>query len=196
MNRRKFLIGAGGTVIGANAIAATWAFESVEAQRTVSVRTASDPNAYLGLTDESEYARIGGDGKLILDFTSPTAEGGTGLNKNATTMFLHVFSVHNHGENIVGIQIDNDDLNTELAPGHMHFFIGEQGGETLSAYSREDMFNELDYDDPDDDDRVLRPGEELPVGLYFLNDDITWDNVSAEITINALDEGTAEHVAP
>lgn len=199
MQRRKFLIGMGALTAGSAAAMGTGAFSAVQAHRSVSVEVADDADAYLSLTEESHYAQVNGDGTLSLDFTSDnaTAEGGQGVNQNATSMFIHVFSIHNQGTRTVGIQIDNDDLNDALgdASNHMHFFVGEQGGGTLSAYDVEDMASELDYANPGDDDRVLEPGDTLPVGLYFLNSGEDWD-VDEAVTINALDEGTANHEAP
>lgn len=59
---------------------------------------------------------------------------------------------------------------------------------------RDEMYGELDYADPEADDRVLNAGEELPVGLYFLNSGEERD-FDGDLTINALHEGTAGHIA-
>ena len=204
MERRKFVIGMGALASGTAAAVGTGAFSSVEAHRDFAVEVADDSDAYLGLTAESHYARENG-GAIELDFSSDNETededgeglGGEGLNQNGTTMFTHVFSIHNQGTNTVGIQIDRPDLPSvedDEKDDHVHFFVGEQGGDSLSDYSRDEMEGELDYDNPEDDDRVLTPGDDLKVGLYFLNHGKEWD-FDEEFTINALDQETASHVA-
>ena len=49
MNRRNVLVGLGGLVAGGGALLGTGAFTTVEAERTVSVETAGDANAFLAL---------------------------------------------------------------------------------------------------------------------------------------------------
>lgn len=182
MKRRKFLIGAG-AVTGAAALGiGTGAFNSVEADRDITVETSDDSDALLGLVDEHRFADED-DGKLQLNVKD--------LNKDATTMFTHLFTVENNGEEIVGIQIDPPTL----PEGHMHFFVGVQGGDTLSAYDREDVYDELDWDNPADEDRIIGPGNDMPVGAYFLHEGDDWDE-DLTVTINALDEDTAEHLDP
>ncbi|MFC7215395.1 DUF1102 domain-containing protein [Saliphagus sp. GCM10025334] len=195
MERRKFMIGVGSTAIGLSTLIGSGAFSSVEAERGFAVETANDASAYLALSSASDYAKVT-DGMLELDFSSdnPTSSGGTGVNRNATTMFLHVFTIENQGTNTVGIQIDRPDL-PGGATNHVHFFVGEHGGETLSAYDKEDMDSELDYGSPSNDDRVLEPGESLPVGIYFTNNGEEWD-FDGTFTINALDGDTANQVSP
>lgn len=188
MERRKFLIGLGSTAAASTALVGSGAFSSVEANREMSVEVADDADAYLGLTSDSHYA-VTDNGKLKLDFSSDNAteKGGKGLNKDATTSFTHVFTITNQGTKTVGIQIDRPELSGD---GHVHFFVGEQGGATVSDYDRDEMAGELDYDNPSDDARVLKPGDELPVGLYFFNQGATWDG-TVDATINALDEDSA-----
>lgn len=194
MQRRKFIIGLGALSAGTAAAMGTGAFSAVEADRGFSVDVADDANAYLALTSASEYAEENG-GTIELDFSesNPTDKGGEGVNKNATTMFLHLFTIKNQGTETVGIQIDRPDL-PGGATNHVHFFVGEHGGGTLSAYEKSEMSSELDYANPGDDDRVLEPGDDLPVGLYFLNSGEEWE-FDGEFTINALDQGTANQVS-
>lgn len=185
------MIGMGSAAAGASALIGSGAFSSVEAERDFSVEVAGDADAYLALIGASEYAEETNN-TLELDF-GENSQGGQGVNQDATTTFLHVFTIQNQGTNTVGIQIDRPDL-----PGggnnHVHFFVGEHGGVTLSAYGKDDMASELDYANPGDDDRVLEPGDELKVGLYFLNSGEEW-NFDGSFTVNALDEGTADEAA-
>ena len=99
MERRKFLVGLGGTAIGASAIVGSGAFSSVEANRTVQINTASDSDAYLQLTsphhlENSEYANEV-NGQLKLDF-GDNGEG-DGVNLDALTYFDDTFRVGNQG---------------------------------------------------------------------------------------------------
>ncbi|MEF8814169.1 MAG: twin-arginine translocation signal domain-containing protein, partial [Halovenus sp.] len=49
MNRRKFLVGVGSAAAAGSAVLGSGAFTRVEAQRSVTVQVAEDPNAYLGM---------------------------------------------------------------------------------------------------------------------------------------------------
>jgi hypothetical protein len=54
MQRRKFLVGAAGTAIGSSALVGSGAFTSVEADRSISIQTAGDANAFLGFTKATD----------------------------------------------------------------------------------------------------------------------------------------------
>lgn len=55
ISRRNTLVGLGALVAGGGAVLATGAFTQVEAQRTVSVDTAGDADAMLGIEAHDEY---------------------------------------------------------------------------------------------------------------------------------------------
>jgi hypothetical protein len=92
MERRKFLLGAGSAAVGASAVIGSGAFTSVEADRTVTVETADDSDAYLkmavdgnangGYADES-----GGTISVTLDE----------LNRDALTTAYDIFTIENRG---------------------------------------------------------------------------------------------------
>ena len=192
-NRRKFIAGLGALATGSAAAMGTGAFNSVSANRGVSVEVADDANAFLGLNATSEYASGSGSGQLNINLDSAATTNGTGINADATTNILNVFEVVNNGNQDVGISIDEESLNTALDNGtgdssteQLHFFVGEPGGVTLCEY---DPSAELIVGGSLDtsDSRVIGPGEVLTVGLYVTNAGSSWD-VDQDITVNAYSE--------
>ncbi|WP_394741380.1 hypothetical protein [Natronococcus roseus] len=114
MERRKFLIGAGSTAIGASALVGSGAFSAVEAERNLDLRVRNDGNAYLGLeTGESDIASYD-DGRLELDIDD--------LNADASTEFTDAFTIVNQGSREVRVWVDFDGLsghwNIEAYTGH------------------------------------------------------------------------------
>ena len=66
MERRTFLIGAGGIALGGSALLGSGAFSRVESQRMVNIEVAPDPDAYLGLVPletPNSYNYVGLDEK-------------------------------------------------------------------------------------------------------------------------------------
>ena len=113
-NRRSVLIGLGGLVAGGGALVGTGAFDTVEAQRTVTVETADDADALLGLapTDrdddasgtQNEYVTENGDGllEINLDGNDSGNANATGLNQKARTRFDELDDITNNGTQAVG----------------------------------------------------------------------------------------------
>ena len=97
-NRRKFLAGLGALASGSAAAVGTGAFTSVSANRTLSVETAGDVDAYLGLdASVSPHAnQSGGTMEFQFDGSSEAASG-QGLNDNADTTFTDVLRIENQG---------------------------------------------------------------------------------------------------
>jgi len=58
-SRRRTILGLGGLMLGGGALVSTGAFDTVEAERTVSVETADDANAFLGLQIRADVAAGG-----------------------------------------------------------------------------------------------------------------------------------------
>jgi len=71
-NRRSVLIGLGGLVAGGGALIGTGAFDTVEAERTVSVETAGDASAFLGFVPAR--GELGLDGDDFAQETDGTVE--------------------------------------------------------------------------------------------------------------------------
>ncbi|MFC6785226.1 hypothetical protein ACFQFH_04580 [Halobaculum halobium] len=108
MERRKFMIGVGSLAAGGAAAISTGAFTSVSATRSVSVTVTGDAQAYLSLESQGSRATQAGNGELELDFSS-SGNGASGLNPDARTAFLNVFSISNQGEDDVVIGIVKSD---------------------------------------------------------------------------------------
>ena len=149
ISRRSTLIGLGGLVAGGGALAATGAFDTVEAERTVSVETAGDADAFLGITAASQYEDevvTDGDDVFELDIGGATTQqGGTGVNQNARTVFSGLVVLTNQGTQ------DVDDIDFELSG---------DGADILSIVENVD------------DDLPLGPDEETTFGIEvdLLND--------------------------
>ncbi|QZA88515.1 DUF1102 domain-containing protein [Salinarchaeum sp. IM2453] len=116
MDRRKFLIGAGGAAISGSAILGSGAFTRVESQRRVIIEVAEDPDAYLGLDECPEspnqsYADIDEDGHLEIDMSpdNPTEVGGEGVNSDSFTFADDVFEVCNNGKQEAVLWIESSD---------------------------------------------------------------------------------------
>ena len=105
-NRRKFLAGLGALASGSAAAVGTGAFTSVSANRTLSVETAGDVDAYLGLdASVSPHAnQSGGTMEFQFDGSSEAASG-QGLNQNADTMFTDVLRIENQGTEPFRLQL-------------------------------------------------------------------------------------------
>ena len=154
MERRKFLIGAGSTALGASALVGSGAFSYVRADRDVTIAVVSDSSAYLKLEENSAYADEV-NGQLELDFASDNGEGGEGLNDDADTRFDNVFKIKNQGTNDVRVSIQDVD------PDLVGFYEGTDFSD--AGLLNGGAGNELP---------VLEPGEEITVSLIFwLRDD-------------------------
>ncbi|ELZ17387.1 hypothetical protein [Natrinema limicola] len=100
MQRRKFVIGMGALASGAAAGIGSGAFDSVSAQRDITVNTAGDASAYVAIEPETgdnatEYVDDSGD-TVGIKLTT-TEENGTGLNKNAETIIRDLLKITNQG---------------------------------------------------------------------------------------------------
>lgn len=103
--RRAFLVMLGGATAGGVALG-TGAFTSVNAERTVSVETASDASALLGIepgVEGGEY--VTQNGAVGIDITG-TQAGGQGVNGNAITAIDQLLEVTNNGTTDVAVGFD------------------------------------------------------------------------------------------
>ena len=146
-NRRSVLIGLGALTVGGGAVFGTGAFSSVEAQRSVSVDTAGDSEALLGLDVTSDT--LGGDGDTI-EFDLDEE----GVNLNGVTRFN-------------GLQITNNSENDDVA---VTIYEGEgtDGDEISVAHN-------ADYDDENNIGLTFQPDE--ADALTEIEDDVTVDIV-------------------
>ena len=194
MERRKFVVGLGALASGSAAAMGTGAFNSVSANRGVSVEVADDSSAFLGLNATSKYSSESGSGQLNINLDSASNGNGTGINADATTNILNVFEITNNGNQEVAISIDSASLNSALDNGtadagteQLHFFVGESGGVSLDTYDPDSALFDENGVFQSGDSRVIGPGEVLPVGLYVVNAGSDWD-VDEDVTINAYSE--------
>ena len=111
MNRRNFIIGIGAVTAAGGAAIGTGAFDSVEAERTVTLEVEDDASGYLGLEvieDEPnsiEYADGQGD-TLNIDINSfNDSDSGEGDGIAPDTEFIadNVFRLSNNGTNDVHV---------------------------------------------------------------------------------------------
>jgi hypothetical protein len=108
LSRRSVVMGLGGLIAGAGAVLGTGAFTTVEAERTVSVETAGDANAFLAITPGSEGDQyVEANGTVEIDITDTNA-GGQGVNQNATTAIDQLLEVTNNGTQDVAVGFDNE----------------------------------------------------------------------------------------
>ena len=109
MNRRNVLAGLGTIVAGGGAVLGTGAFSSVEASRTVTVTTAGDSSAYLGISVTGDYA-VDGDTndavKIDLGDSSSTSDG---FNDDAITTVNGILTLSNNAADGNQITVGFDD---------------------------------------------------------------------------------------
>lgn len=140
LNRRNTLIGLGTLAVGGGALAATGAFTTVEADRTVEVQAVGDASALLGLAipASSEGATSDAvqivDGLLTIDFGSISAAA-DGVNLGALTTIGRTddnsgpTSIPADGE---AFTITNNGSQT-VDVGFAIDFHGDQGSENISG---------------------------------------------------------------
>ncbi|TKX44624.1 hypothetical protein [Halorubrum sp. ARQ200] len=111
LNRRKMLIGLGGVSASSGALMGTGAFTSVEAERTLSVETAGDASALLGLesTDKpnGEYTELTSEGTVEVTLDT--------VNKHAVTTVRDVFRVTNKGSQPAFVYIKDDSEKVQFS---------------------------------------------------------------------------------
>lgn len=123
MDRRKFMLGIGGSALGGSALLGSGAFSRIESQRTVDIKVAHDEDAYLGLVrkDPNEYPNASyvdydekGHLRLRFNEENETEGGGIGFNSNSMTFVDDMFAVRNQGKQPVTVCLDPSDL--EITP--------------------------------------------------------------------------------
>jgi len=141
MERRKFMIGAGSTAIGASAIVGSGAFSRVESERSVTVEVASDSDAYLRMApiessansgnfvEEDDYGHLEIDiGDFDPNGDKYSYETGQGVNSNSLTFFDDLFEVCNQGKADARFYIDTSGLLDDVDEGDIQFYTGTASG--------------------------------------------------------------------
>ncbi|GAB7014224.1 DUF1102 domain-containing protein [Halolamina salina] len=190
MERRKFIAGLGSLTAAGAAGIGTGAFTSVQADRSLSIQTAGDANAFLSITkaeddngdvyaNAQEYVDIS-NGEVSLDFTQveDTANASaSGINKNAKTIFDRLLDVTNNGTQDVEFWIESDLIVS--SPNSDDGFLG--------VYS-EDSDDGLgfDYANGSWGKVTLSPGETLEdIGVYIPKGHSTGDLSGGTLTFMA-----------
>lgn len=104
MNRRNVLVGLGTIVAGGGAALGTGAFSTVEADRTVTISTASDSDALLAIEVADGYGSET-DGEVSIDLSGPGDS--SGLNVEARTRYNAILALTNQDTDAVSISIDS-----------------------------------------------------------------------------------------
>ena len=161
MNRRNVLVGLGGLVAGGGALIGTGAFDTVEAERTVSVETVGDADAFLGLEPARTALDLGGDdlaqetdGLLEIAIGDEADEG---LNQNARTVFNHLVLVQNNGTQ----SVESVTLEFTTTPG------GVDATDTFSfpVANTDDGEIDDDIESVENGNDILTAGGDVPTTL-------------------------------
>ena len=138
MNRRNVLVGLGGLVAGGGALIGTGAFTTVEAERTVSVETAGDASAFLGLDEvpgspNSDYLDTSGDTVEITIDDSAGTSAGDGLNQNAITTIRNIVQVANNGtQGVTSLSLEFTETPSGVNPDDTFDFLVDDDGNSTS----------------------------------------------------------------
>ncbi|WP_330630742.1 DUF1102 domain-containing protein [Halocatena halophila] len=101
-------------VVAAALVTGSGAFSSATVERTASVEVTGDKSAYLGLqpveNGNGNFAEVGNDGKLSIDFTKKhkTSDGGKGVNPDSQYTFDDVFHIVNQGTQSVQVSVKDE----------------------------------------------------------------------------------------
>jgi len=160
MNRRT-LLAALGAVGGAGGAVGSGAFTNAAAERTVTVETATDDDALVGLEPADtpngrRYARTTTSGQLALAFDGGGAGGGVGT--DSTYQFDDVFRVTNRGTQPVYVWAtfagaDDTALATTGSDPDVYVYPDGDAGDVLR--------------DGEDDVSYLGVGESISVGVFL-----------------------------
>ena len=210
MNRRNVLIGLGGLVAGGGALVGTGAFDTVEAERDVTVETAGDADAFLGLTQadgaSDDLVDEPDDDTIAIDLSGDGTDG-DGLNLNARTRFNNLVTITNQGtQDVDSIQLgfsdipDDGDIDGDL--GDTFKFTVSDGpdesdfdgsGATVEHGTEEGELAEILTGD-DDVPSELSLGEDVTFGLEIdlieggdENDDLPNGDYTLTIEANAAE---------
>ena len=195
MERRKFLIGMGGTAVGASALVGSGAVSQFNSgDREVSVEVVDDSQAYIALDPSDEtyegqrntnFAQMDDDGRLYLDFTSdnPTSArsgdpeegtglGGQGVNPDSEYFFDGVFRV---------VNLAND---TGSGVGEQDIWFEKDDLDELTFYHLKDGDRENIEGEGNSVD--ISPGQELPIGVQIDASDLdSGDDLDGTIQVHA-----------
>jgi len=163
-NRRSLIVGLGGLAAGGGLVLGTGAFSTVEAQRTVSVETAGDADAFLALEsarEDGEYVTEE-DGVIGINLIG-NDQGAAGLTRQAITTFRNLVTVTNQGsQSIESLSLSFAD-STEINIGETFSFpVNEPDSEeTATVGNGENVLGPAVDATPES----LQPGEAVVFGI-------------------------------
>jgi len=134
LSRRNAIIGLGGLIAGGGALVGTGAFTTVQAERTVSVETAGDANAFLALDEvpgsaNSDYIDTSGDTIQITIDSNAGESGAQGLNQNAITTIRNIVQVANNGtQGVTALTLEFTETPNNVDPDATFDFLVDKGG--------------------------------------------------------------------
>lgn len=135
--RRKALLSLGGIVAGGGVLVGTSAFTTVQAERTVSVETAGDANAFLAIDtisdsqNSQDYASFTSSDTLEVDIT--------GVSLEAVTVIDRVFKLTNNGTQAVVIYLE------EIPGGNSQYATSTDFGVLADELSNPQAQSDLQY---------------------------------------------------
>lgn len=183
VTRRSTLIGLGGLLSGGGALLGTGAFTAVEAERSVSMETAGDANAFLSLeVIDEEYVDVT-DGTIEFDVLG-----------DATTQFEDLVDVRNRGTQTVrSLRFEFDVVGADQPDSAVEDALKIISGDaTIDAVDETNLLVVSDAGDAENDE--LAPGEAIPFGIAIdlTDDDIDSIDGDPEITLTIIAETEAD----
>ncbi|MUW14243.1 hypothetical protein GJ633_05910 [Halorubrum sp. CBA1125] len=176
VHRRTTVLALGTLLAGGGAVIGTGAFDSVEAQRSVSLETADDADAFLAFE--------------IIDDEHVNQDGGTinfELIARATTTFADLVNVRNQGtQTVTSLRFEFGVTGGDQPPSAVEDALRIiSGNATIDAVDEINLLAESDAGDADDDE--LSPGEAIPFGIEVdLTGDIHEITGDPEITLTII----------
>lgn len=165
--RRTTVIALGGLLAGGGALLGTGAFGTVEAERSVSLETADDSDAFLAfeILDANHVDET--DGTIDFDLLA-----------DAATTFADLVNVRNNGTQVVtSLRFEFDVTGADQSDDAVEDALRiVSGGAAIDAVDQANLLVESDAGDAGDGE--LSPGEAVPFGIAV---DLTGNEVS-EIT--------------
>lgn len=174
--RRATVLALGGLLTTGGAVLGTSAFDTVEAERSVSLKTAPDSDALLGFEILDEDHVIQTDGTIDFDLVA-----------RSKTTFAELVNVRNNGTQTVTrlrfeFDVTVDDQSDEGIEDALHIVSGDA---TIDANRDTNLLGESSAGGADDDE--LSPGEAIPFGIKVdLTDDIHEITGDPEITLTII----------
>jgi hypothetical protein len=215
MQRRKFIAAMGSLTAAGAAGLGTGAFTSVQADRSVSVETADDNDAFLafetGSATNADYASGADSGAVSINIDDDAGLDGSGVNKDGTTQINDIFKIRNQGTQAVVVYVDPSSISDGNRTDSPGFGVDPQasnrpngdytntsgisGGVEDDQISLTGLYSSPPYeysaynDENDVDDAieefVLEPGEAFDFGLYVNAGDT---NVDENISMEIVAE--------